>query len=168
MHIKVTKLTDYNEMKKAMEFTSGNSVKLSPQTITKMYDAEHSVIRTQMYSVEMYDIPTFVSVHLVRHTVGTTHFVKSNRDDKQRSEKADRNTPVQHLMHLNAQSLINMARRRLCHTAHAETVTVMNEILARVKSIDPVLSEYLVPMCVYRKGCHEPKGCGYYAKISNS
>lgn len=157
MRIEVKKLTGEDLMREACSFTSGKPSKISLKTI---YDSEHSPMRTQLFWVAMFDIPTFVSVHLVRHQVGVTHFVKSNREDRGGDKEADRNTPVNHAMLLNAQSLVNMARKRLCGKASKETQFVMRRIRDAVAVVDPALSWFLVPECEYRKGCHEIKTCG--------
>lgn len=112
----------------------------------------------------MDDIPSFVSTHFVRHKFGVEHFVRTNRDDRGGSDSVDRWTPVTHCMLLNAQALINMARKRLCNMSHRETVNVFREILKGVHEADPELFPFLVPECVYRKMCPEPRGCGWYER----
>ena len=125
-----------------------------------LYKAEHSPIRTQMFWLEMQGIPSFVSTHLVRHHVGVEPFVQTNRDDRGADEVADRNTKVNHAMFINAASLINMARKRLCTGAHEETRKVMKEIKNAIKEVDPVLAKYMVVDCMYRGGCFEIQTCG--------
>lgn len=164
MQIIVTKLTDESLMRKACAYTIGRE---SSMTLDKIYRAEHSPMRTQIFTVEMIDIPTFVSVHLVRHNQGVTHFVKSNRDDRCGNGTETRETPVNHLMLINAQALINMARKRLCYKAHPKTVAVMRAIRLSVWEEDPALADYMVPECEYRNGCNELKSCGYFKKVSN-
>lgn len=157
MQVKVTKLTSKDLLDKACSFTVNKEVHPS---LAKMYDAEHSVIRTQLFCIELFDIATFVSVHLVRHNVGITHYVKSNREDRiGYTGDTGRNHPVNHMMILNAQSLINMARKRLCGKAHKETRDVMQAIVNGIEVVDPDLWQFLVPECVYRGRCHELKPC---------
>ena len=162
MRITVTKITDETLMQRACEFTTG---KPSGMTLEKIYQCEHSPMRTQIFLVEMIDIPTFVSVHLVRHNVGVTHFVKSNREDRGGNGEEDRNTPINHAMLINAQSLINMARKRLCKKAHNATVAAMERIKQEVHKVDPALADRMEMDCLYRKGCHELKPCGYFASL---
>ena len=157
MKINVEKLTDVSLVRRACEFTSRKPSKI---TLDKIYQCEHSPLRTQMFWIEMRDIPTFVSVHLVRHKFGVEHFVESNRDDtKKDSGIVDRNTLVNHAMLINAQALINMARKRLCSKTHTSTLLVMAYICSEVQIVDKDLAEYLVPECVYRGGCNELKSC---------
>lgn len=164
MEIKITKYTDYSAMKKAMEYTSGSEINFSDKTVRRMYNSQHSPIRTQRYLIELIEIPTFVSVHLVRHHVGIDHYVKSNREDRANvNDTANRNTPVNHLMDLNAEALINIARKRLCFKASKETREVMEQIVLELSKQKDILADYLQPECWYRGGkCHEPKGCGLY------
>lgn len=160
MNIKITKLTDEALMRKACKFTISAE---SSMTLDKIYRCEHSPMRTQIFVVEMFDIPTFVSVHLVRHAQGVTHFVKSNRDDRPGySGDAGRMQPVNHMMLANAQALVNMARKRLCAKAHKETVNVMLHIRKAVGQVDPSLASFMVRECEYRNRCNELKTCGYF------
>lgn len=77
-------------------------------------------------------------------------------------ENADRYTPVNLGLCVNAQSLIDMAKLRLCHQAHKETIEVFKTIKAELQVVDPDLAEMMVPKCVYRNGlCGEPCCCGY-------
>lgn len=158
MNITVTKITGKTLVDLACSYTAGYEVDV--KSMKRMYQSEHSPIRTQMFVVEMQDIPTFVSVHLVRHKVGVEHYVRSNREDRGGNDKADRATPVNHMMLLNAQSLINMSRKRLCTQASKETRQVMSEIYKQVYEIDRELAECMVPECEYRGKCYEFKSCG--------
>ena len=161
MKIFVEKLTDVNLMREACSFTINRDSNMS---LEKIYKCEHSPMRTQIFIVKMYDIPTFVSVHFVRHKIGVEHWVKSNRDDRG-GEIADRDTPVNHMMMLNAETLITMARKRLCYKAHKMTTVVMNEIKREVNKVDPDLAKTMVKNCLYRNGCNEVKPCGFYDRI---
>ena len=160
MRIEVTKLTDVSLMQKACEFTINQKSKMS---LLKIYQCEHSPMRTQLFWVEMYDIPTFISVHFRTHSIGVTHYVKSNREDRPGfTGDEGRMQPVNHAMLINAQELINIARKRLCSKAHKLTHDVMWEMCRQVGTVDEELLPYLVPECEYRNGCHELKPCGRY------
>lgn len=78
-------------------------------------------------------------------------------------ENADRYTPVNLGLCLNAQSLIDMAKLRLCTgCAHPETVRVFQAIKDEIGKVDPDLASVMVRKCVYRNGlCGEPKCCGF-------
>ena len=78
------------------------------------------------------------------------------------SENADRNTPVTLSLLINAQSLIDMAKLRLCKQAHIETQEAFNAIREGVAKVDPDLASMMVRKCVYRGGlCGEQRCCGF-------
>jgi len=158
MKVLVRKLTDETILRRACEMTFKG--KTSKMTLAKMYDCEHSPIRSQVFWVEMIGVASFVSVHFVRHKIGVEHFVESNRDDRGGNDRVDRNTPVNHGMLINAQALINMARKRLCSKAHQKAVKAMRMIQEEVRKVDPDLAIYMVAECEYRRGCHELQSCG--------
>jgi hypothetical protein len=159
MEIKIEKYTNIDLVRKACEATMrGQKSKIS---LDKIYQCEHSPIRTQMFWIELIDIPTFCSVHLVRHKVGVEHFVMSNRTDRGGSGEENRYSPVTHCMWINAQTLINMGKKRLCSQASKETQEVFNMIKDAIKWIDLDLYKYLVVECEYRGGiCPELRCCG--------
>lgn len=78
------------------------------------------------------------------------------------AENADRNATVNLGLLVNAQSLIDMAKLRLCNQAHKETIAVFRKIKETIAQIDPDLANLMVAKCVYRCGlCGEPRCCGY-------
>ncbi len=159
-YILAHKLTDPTLMWDACRMTT-RSEKQSTVSLESIYRCEHSPIRTQLFWIEMFDIPTYVSVHFVRHKVGVEHFVQSNRTDRGGSDDLTRMAPVNHGMLVNAQALIQMARKRLCHKADERTREVMREVRKAVGLVDPELIPFMVPECVYRNGlCPELKPCG--------
>lgn len=76
---------------------------------------------------------------------------------------ADRETPVNLGLCINAQSLIDMSKLRLCTgCASPGTVTVFQAIKDEISKIDPDLASAMVRKCVYRGGlCGEPRCCGF-------
>lgn len=163
MLIGITKITTLADAHLAIESTmhQGFEAKCS---LDQLYRWEHSPSRTQLFWVNLIDVATCVSVHFVRHAaVGQLHFVKSNRDDRGGDPNASRLSPVNHRMMLNAQHLIDMSKLRLCHKAHALTREAMHKIKDNICIVDPDLSKYMVPKCVYQGGfCSQPKPCGNY------
>lgn len=133
----------------------------------KLLMSEHSPIRTLNFLIKM-QIPYYVSVHFSRHFIGVTHFVQSQRNDRQDNydrTKAPQDSPVSHMMYINAQELMFMARRRLCMQADPFTRRVMNEICRQVVDINPEFAGTLEPMCFYRGGrCTEFNCCGLNKK----
>lgn len=160
MQITVTKITDKALLDLACSYTVNKDVHV--KDLKAFYMSEHSPIRTQLFLIEMKDIPTFVSVHFVRHNVGVIHFVKSNRIDRGGNDTVDRMSPVNHMMIANAQAVINMARKRLCSKASIETQEVMSIIVNKIDEVDHDLACCLVPECEYRGGCTELSSCGYF------
>lgn len=75
---------------------------------------------------------------------------------------SDRNTRVNLSLYANAQSLIDMAKLRLCFQAHKDTREVFDAIRVEVAKVDKDLAAMMVKKCVYRNGlCGEPRCCGY-------
>lgn len=79
MEISVKKLTDLDLLHRANEFTTGHESKMS---LKRAYFYGHSPIRTQIFWVEMKDIPLFVASQLVRQHVGVQFFQRSKRVDR--------------------------------------------------------------------------------------
>lgn len=104
-------------------------------------------------------------VQLVRHKIGIEHYVQSQRNDRQTNydrELAPQNAMVSHIIEVNAEQLMFMARRRLCGQADATTRFVMTHICIEVCKTNPEFKDFLKPMCEYRGGCPEFKPCGYW------
>lgn len=160
MKVTVYRITGSDLLRATCESTMHNPTE-SKMSRLGIYNCEHSPVRSQMFTIKMEGIPSFVSVHLVRHNVGVQHFVQTMRSDRGAVEIANRNTPVNHTMIANAQALINMARKRLCYKASDETREVFNLIVDAIARVDEDLPKFLEPECIYRGGyCHEPKCCG--------
>jgi len=164
--IKVVDMTGFQYFKAACETTSGKEIKTVDRLVNlrqRMYIAEHSPIRMREFWIHIANIPTFVAAHLVRHHVGIDHYQLSHRSDKTNipNEQSNRLTPTNISMHVNAQSLINMARKRLCSKASPETRQVMRIIKEAISVLDNDLASVMVPECMYRDFCPEEKSCGY-------
>lgn len=91
---------------------------------------------------------------LIRSIIVELNWLKDN---------SDRYTPVNLSLCINAQSLIDMAKLRLCTGCAArETVIVFQAIKNEIKKVDPNLASMMVRKCVYRNGlCGEPRCCGF-------
>jgi len=160
MLITARRVTDDGLFRRACEMTLPPG-KVSRVPYAKMLMAEHSPIRTIMFWIECLDIKTKCSVHLVRHKIWTEHFVRSNRTDRGGAgdDVVTRETPVNHGLFLNAQALINMARKRLCLHADKDTLAIMAQVRKAVRDADSDLAHAMVPECVYRGFCPEPRQC---------
>lgn len=129
--------------------------------LTRLVKAEHSPIRELTFGIKM-TIPYWVSVHFTRHHVGVNHYVQTQRTDRTGVDRHSlpQGEMVSHIMSINAQSLINIAHKRLCKQASPETREVMQEIVKQVIKVAPYLKDVLVPLCVYRGGkCTEIFSC---------
>ena len=133
---------------------------------SKLIQAEHSPLRELWFGIRM-TIPSYVSVHFVRHHIGVNHYVQSQRNDRQDNydrTKAPQDAMVSHIMSVNAQELVFMAHKRLCGQADVYTRRVMNEIVKQVVASNPEFKDVLVPLCGYRNGkCTEFNCCGMNA-----
>lgn len=166
MNIKVTKLTDSRETQLACSYTANKAVKPS---LRKLYLSRHSPCYTQIFRIELRDIPLEVRDHLVRHHVGViVQCWQTHRDDRS-GENADEvtyNTLTSGYILLDAVALINIAGQRLCYKAHRKTREVMLEIKEQVKAVDPDLYDCLLPACANRgMQCFEFSGCGMCENI---
>lgn len=129
----------------------------------KLLKSEHSPLRELWFGIKMY-IPYYISVHFVRHHIGVNHYVSTQRDDRVLRDdeitRADlpQGQMVSHIMSVNAQELMFMARKRLCMQAEELTRKVMRAIVNKAYITNPEFKEanVLVPNCVYRNGkCDE-------------
>ena len=128
----------------------------------KILRSEHSPIRTLMFTIKMDGIPYCNSVHFVRHKFGVEHYVQSQRKNPDRgAERQD--APVTHIMDINAQELIFMARKRLCFKADLATHEIMVKIVDAIVRKDETYRGMFRPACQCdERNCREFKPCGYY------
>ena len=129
----------------------------------KILLAEHSPIRQLYFTWKWINIKYWISVHLVRHKIGIDHYVQSQRTDKTGTNRNNlpQSALVNHECIANAQAIINISRKRLCHQASNETTKTWNLLLSKLKNIEPELFEVCVPECIYRGFCPELKTCGW-------
>lgn len=146
--------------------------------------SEHSPIKVVQWCIDVDDLMQWVGVHLLRHPF-LLPFIASQRGDKTKDKEAVlalirqeildapefndaewRNYRLQgsennHSFVVNAQTLINMSRKRLCRCASAETRAVWEGVKAYLAQIDPEMAAVMQPNCIYRGGCPEMECCGY-------
>jgi thymidylate synthase ThyX len=124
--------------------------------------AEHSPIRAVEYRIEWVDVPSWVVTHFVRHHVGITHYVKTQRTDRTGVDRDNlpQGNLISYSMRLNAQSMINISRRRLCSNASKETREIWEITIEKLKEVDAILASVCVPECIYRGFCSDLKCCG--------
>lgn len=133
----------------------------------KLLKANHSPIRTLQFCFRLSDIPSWVSVHLVRH-VHATPFVSTQRNDRQSNydrRKAPQDSPVTMCWYMNAEELITISHKRLCMQASKETRELVQMICDEVVKLNPEFKGLFVPNCAYRGGlCDEFNCCGLNEK----
>lgn len=134
----------------------------------KILLAEHSPIRLLEYDFTWEEIQQWITAHYVRHHQGCEKFVHTQRTDRNDELKnLKRDELPQGLLNdmdmtCNAQSFINISRKRLCSCASKETRQAWIKVIEYLKTIDPILAEKCVPECIYRGFCPEfDNCCGY-------
>ena len=131
----------------------------------KILLAEHSPIRRLWFTIRLTDIQYFVVMHLVRHHAGMEHFVESQRSDRTENHTSRHDLPqdalIDYTFDINAQGLINVSRKRLCHLADPETQRAWRLALSTLADKEPELRSVCVPECLRCGFCPEMKSCGY-------
>jgi thymidylate synthase ThyX len=156
---------DWLAVKQRALVTVGLEAKTAPTDGWKrsILEARHSPIRRLRFSFLLEDIPSWVSVHLVRH-IHAQPYVRSQRNDRQDAydrTKAPQDAPVTMIWDMNAEELMVIANKRLCSQASQETRQVVGLMCQEVLDKCPEFEGLLVPMCRYHGGvCHEMMPCG--------
>ncbi len=166
MKIEIQRVTSWKDVLNAARFTQRKQpLDKEPSTTFKknIIKAEHSPLRCLMFNIDFYDIPNYVSVHLVRH-VHAQPFVSTSRPDidgkqipREEQKKID---PVNMRLFLNAQEIINISKVRLCNKAEKVTRQIWKQVIEELRKIEPELATACVPSCIYRGHCPEIKSCG--------
>lgn len=127
--------------------------------------SEHSPIRSMSIKWIWKNIPSWVATHFSRHRWEC--FIKTQRTDRTGTNrnKLPQDAPVNFTGEANTQHLIDTARKRLCMLASRETRNHMEDLKTAIHAVEPEISDVMVPNCIYRGGCPEPDGCGWYETI---
>ena len=155
---------DWMEVKRRALVTVGKTPLMPPTEDWKykILRARHSPIRYLRFSFLLEDIPSWVSVHLVRH-IHAQPYVKSQRNDRQADydrTKAPQDAPVTMIWDMNAEELMAIANKRLCHQASKETRNVVEAMCSLVEEVCLEFHGLLVPMCKHNgTECHEMTPC---------
>ena len=166
MKIEIQRVTSWTDVLNAARFTQRKEPRSGEPSVAwkkKIIKAEHSPLRCLMFNIDFYDIPNYVSVHLVRH-VHAQPFVSTSRPDidgkqipREEQKKID---PVNTRLFLNAQEIINISKVRLCSKAETKTKIIWRQVIEELRKIEPELANACVPSCFYRGHCPEIKSCG--------
>lgn len=126
--------------------------------------AEHSQIKLVEYTIKFESLKQWIGVHLLRH-MWVLPFIHSQRDDRRELQVPRDELPQGSLNDqdfvVNAQTLINMARKRMCNCSHKETKEAFMAIREEMYTVDPEMAAVMVPNCIYRGFCPEVKCCGF-------
>ena len=175
MKITIQELTSSKEVLNAARTTVWKEDLMkepSKQFMKDIYISEHSPIRCKMFMIEYSGIKRWIADHLVRHDIGVTPFMSTQREDRNDEimaisveegnprDEAKQGSLVNLKLLVNAQALINISRKRMCGQAHVETQQVWNKTIRELKLLDKELAFCCVPECVYRGFCPEKYPCG--------
>lgn len=169
---------DWMEVKRRALVTEGLRPVNPPTSEWKhrILKAQHSPIRYLRYSYYLQDIPYWVAMHLRTHVHDTPNgdefapYIRSQRDDRQHDYprgKAPQDQPVNMILDVSAEQLINLAHKRLCNLASVETRNVVQQMCYLAEEITPEFEGLLVPICEFANHCPEMKGCGRYGSNAN-
>jgi len=127
--------------------------------------AEHSPIRNISIRFLWENIPYCIAMHWKTHVWQSK--VNTQRGDRTGVDRSERKQtdPVNFIGEMNAQNEIDTMRKRLCFMADPETRELAEDHKRVLKEIEPELADVLVPNCVYRCGCPEMDGCGFWEKF---
>lgn len=144
----------------------GSDKPVTENYMRKLYLCEHSPIRIRSFVIRIENVPYWLSTHFVRHHVGYTPFISTQRDDRNPNITDRDSTPQGNLVtleiHANTQAIINVSRKRLCSGAHERARALWSQVIEEISKVDNVLASVCVPDCVYRGWCYEHKTCGHH------
>ena len=132
--------------------------------------SEHSPVRLIEFVVLAEDVKSWVATHCVRHSVGITHFVSTQRTDRTGTDRDSlpQGALVDYRFCVNLQQLVHICRERFCRQASPETSDLWREVVSALmkdEKSSPLIApvrDLFVPKCVrYGGNCYEPKPCGY-------
>ena len=168
MWTKITKVNaDSTDVKNECRNTVNKEATEKEPTIDfkkKILISEHSPIRLIEIKWRWEGIKSWISVHFARHWLGWDKWISTQRNDRTGvdRDKSPQDTPVNYDGKGNAQALINVARFRLCNSAHPETRAYMEDLKESIHEFEPELSDVMQRNCIYRGGCPEFNPCPYW------
>ena len=169
MEVKVIQETSWKRALNAARRTVGKEPldkEPSEKFKVKSMMSEHSQIKLVEYLISFKALRQWVGVHILRHGF-MLPFIHSQRGDRRqlpcKRDDLPQGTENDQDFIMNAQTLINVSRRRLCNTASKETVEAWKAVKNEVEKQDPIVARFMVPNCVYRGFCPEDpeKCCGF-------
>lgn len=172
MIINIKKRTSWTTVLNNARITVGkNDIDKEPSDKFKkqILIAEHSPIRNLLYEVTFESIKYWVAMHFRTHHIGfhsgedDLFFIQTQRSDRTQKERdlLPQNTLVNLRIVINAHSIINVSRVRLCRQAAKDTRECWEQFISELENVEPILAKLCVPNCVYRCRCPEPLCCKY-------
>ena len=161
---------DWFAIKDACMQTIGKEAVAEPSSEwkRKLLICRHSPIRRSLISVKWEEIPSYVSTHFCRHSVGVTPYVSTSREDRTGVPREERKQTdmVSMQLDLNIQSLFNIMEKRLCKCSDINTIKYAKGLAEAIKEYDEELHWACVPQCVRCGGCVEPfSNCNFYSNL---
>ena len=121
--------------------------------------AEHEPIREIEIKWRWMEIPYCIAMHWKTHIwPSRTNTSRADRTGIDRSQRGQMD-PVNFEGRANPQHLIDTWRKRLCTQADPLTREYAEDFKAKLREIQPEISNMMVPNCIYRNGCPEMNGC---------
>lgn len=191
LKVKITQLVGWDWAKKLTLRTVNKKAKNPYPTSQQKLEwlmAEHSPIKVVQWCIDIDNLRQWVGVHLLRHPF-VLPYIASQRSDRVEDKEKQidmvlsyikddiindpefkkeewRDYRLQgsindHSFVVNAQTLINISKKRLCRQASKETREVWNLVLDCVREQDKEMAAVMVPTCIYRGFCPELSCCGY-------
>ena len=128
--------------------------------------SEHDPIRDIEVKFRWRNIKYWVAMHWKTHIWRSrTNTQRNDRQDHYDRNKAPQDSLVEFIGDPNAQHLIDTWRKRLCRMASKETREYAEDLKVVLRTVEPEISDVLVPNCIYRCGCPEEWGCHWYNKM---
>lgn len=161
---------DWFAIKDACMQTIGKEAVAEPSSEwkRKLLICRHSPIRRSLISVKWEEIPSYVSTHFCRHSVGVTPYVSTSREDRTGVPREERKQTdmVSMQLDLNIQSLFNIMEKRLCKCSDINTIKYAKGLAEAIKEYDEDIFWACLPQCVRCGGCVEPfSNCNFYSNL---
>lgn len=137
----------------------------------KLLICKHSPIRRSLISIKWDKIPSYVSTHYCRHSIGITPYVSTSREDRTGVPREERKQTdnVSMQMDINIQSLFNIMEKRLCLCSDPTTIKYANGLLEAIKEYDEDIYWACVPQCIKCGACVEPFGqCKFFENFAKN
>ena len=164
---------DWFAIKDACMQTIGKEAVAEPSSEwkRKLLICRHSPIRRSLISVKWEEIPSYVSTHFCRHSVGVTPYVSTSREDRTGVPREERKQTdmVSMQLDLNIQSLFNIMEKRLCKCSDINTIKYAKGLAEAIKEYDENIFWACAPQCIRTAGCCEPFGnCKYFENFAKN